>query len=363
MESTVSRGKFLRCIFEIRGILPLLVACACVAVSLGPSQVLASSFACVAVMPFASAGDASGQGLGHVASQAVASALVQDASLTVLYDDAVAAGTGSAPADPPDTRADVLVVGSLTHIRDSVRLDCRLVRPGAKTVLAAFTAFGLYTVEGVGNAAASLAADIGRALRDLRHGQRVSPESLVVSVVARDPGTGNLRGVMPGDTLPSKARYKVLFTARHDGWVYVYQMDSHGQLAQLYPGTSSHASRNDVTARAGQPVVLPGTDKAFVLDDSRGTEWIIVYWSPQPDSRLEMLQASAQAFGNGTAGILSPKSRDIVLGAATARGLGGIVGDTAVQVPWAKGQHLEGNVKAFGLDALQGAFFLEFRHE
>ena len=363
MVPTVSRGQLLRHYIEATGMLPLLLAGACFAVLAGSSPALAHSFASVTVMPFVSAGDASGQGLGGVASQEVAAALAGDASLTVRQGDAAEAVADASRPDPSDTGPDILVVGTLMRIRDSVRLDCRLVRPGEKTVLATLSAFGPCTVEGVGDAAARLAMDIGRVLRDLRDGRRASPDSLVVSVVTRDPATGNLRSVMPGDALSSQARYKVLFTARRDGYVYVYQMDSHGQLAQLYPAPSSRTARDKVTARAGQLVVLPGPDKAYVLDASRGTEWIIVYWSPQPNSRLEMLQASAQAFGNGAAGMLSPKSRDIVLEAAATRGLGGIVDDAAVHVPWSKGQRLEGNVKAFGLDALQGAFFLEFRHE
>lgn len=355
-----------------------LVAAPCLAAPAAVSESAPRVLQTLAVMPFATAGDPSGTELGRIAAQWVAAALSRDADLTIQDRTALpvlAAGsdeglpetlpTASTRPGNDGSAADALVVGSLARFQDQLRLDCRLTRPSDGAVLAAFSALQPYTAQGAGDAAAQVAAAIGKAVRRLRRGQSVPPDALSVSVVARDPKTGALRTVMPGDVLAAQTRYKVLFTSRQDGYVYVYQMDSQGQLFQLFPMHSFHKIQlgNDNPVRAGKIAVLPAPDKAFVLDNAQGTEWIIVYRSPQPDTDLELLAASAAAFGDASVRALPDNRRGILLGAVANRGLGGIVSDTAITVPWTGNERLASNIQTFGLDGLQGAFVLEFRHE
>ena len=100
------------------------------------------------------------------------------------------------------------------------------------------------------------------------------PLSFDINYVYRKGGVGELRTIKNGDTLKSGDHYKIVFTPDKDCYVYIFQVDSSGQLFQLFPMESFRGVRVNQfnLVKQGKKYVLPSQDKAFVLDKKVGIE-------------------------------------------------------------------------------------------
>ena len=103
---------------------------------------------------------------------------------------------------------------------------------------------------------------------------------------------------MPSDSrisLTSRDEYGLHFRARADGWVYVFQVDSRGQLAQLFPLHPSDTVGNPVVP--GRDYRLPGEGKAFQLDEVVGKETVYVVFARARRADWEEMMGVPQAAG------------------------------------------------------------------
>ncbi len=85
---------------------------------------------------------------------------------------------------------------------------------------------------------------------------------------------------IPFGTVPilsSKYDYSLRVRPNQDGWLYVFQVDSRGGLVQLFPSTSYGTLSNPLLA--GRDYSLPTEHTWFYLDETAGTETILVAFS------------------------------------------------------------------------------------
>ena len=132
-------------------------------------------------------------------------------------------------------------------------------------------------------------ADASEAL-DSTHSSMLSFE---VNYVYRTSGVGELKTIQNGDTLTSGDHYKIVFTPDKDCHVYIFQVDSAGQVFQLFPMESFRGVRVNQfnPVKQGKKYVLPSPDKAFVLDRQVGIGRMYFIASHEENKELESLYA------------------------------------------------------------------------
>lgn len=91
-------------------------------------------------------------------------------------------------------------------------------------------------------------------------------------------GPGQRRALLPGEKLRSGDSFTLTVTANRRAHVYVAHVSGKGETALLYPASGGR----DVMVSPGEPVVLPGGDKSFHLDDQIGTESLLVLAADHP---------------------------------------------------------------------------------
>jgi hypothetical protein len=181
--------------------------------------------------------------------------------------------------------------------------------------------------------------------------------SFNVNYVYRPKGMGNLRPIKKGDILASGDHYKIIFSPDKESYVYIFQVDSAGQVFQLFPMKAFKGAGLDNMnpVKSGKTYILPAANKAFTLDKQTGLERIYFIASKEQDTELESLYAEAQqARGKGVTRnegaeeklkrLFSTDADSPVQTAAAPegnqkkrfkkRGVEGIASDTEVQVPW-----------------------------
>jgi len=191
--------------------------------------------------------------------------------------------------------------------------------------------------------------------------------SFNVNYVYRAKGMGDLKPIKKGDILQSGDHYKIIFSPDKASYVYIFQVDSAGQVFQLFPlkGFKGASLDNRNPVKSGKTYILPAGDKAFILDKQAGLERIYFIASKERDTELESLYADVQKTrGKGTVkddgsaeklkrlfGSDADSQNDSSVKTATKeaapedsqdklknrfkkRGVEGVAIDTAVQVPW-----------------------------
>lgn len=136
-------------------------------------------------------------------------------------------------------------------------------------------------------------ADASEAL-DSTHSSLLSFE---VNYVYRTAGVGELKTIKNGDTLKSGDHYKIVFTPDKDCYVYIFQVDSSGQVFQLFPMESFRGVRVNLfnPVKQGKKYVLPSPNKAFLLDKKVGIERMYFIAYSEENEELESLYAELTA--------------------------------------------------------------------
>ena len=121
--------------------------------------------------------------------------------------------------------------------------------------------------------------------------------SFEVNYVYRTAGVGELKTLKNGDTLKSGDHYKIVFTPDKDCYVYIFQVDSSGQVFQLFPMKSFRGVRVNQfnPVKQGKKYVLPSPNKAFLLDKKVGIERMYFIASSEENKELESLYAELTA--------------------------------------------------------------------
>jgi hypothetical protein len=118
-----------------------------------------------------------------------------------------------------------------------------------------------------------------------------------VNYVYRPGGAGELKAFGNGDTLRSGDHYKIILKPDETCYIYIYQVDSAGQVFQLFPMSEFKGVKvnNENPAMKGRNYVLPAPDKSFKLDKQVGKERIYLIASRDPNPELEGLYRSLQS--------------------------------------------------------------------
>lgn len=111
-----------------------------------------------------------------------------------------------------------------------------------------------------------------------------APLSMEAALVYKGKG-GALPPVRDGMALTSLDQYGLYLRADQDCYVYVYQVDSRGSVARLFPNDDFHTGDN--LLKAGEERWVPNDAEFFELDENKGTETIYVAASLRPLPGLE----------------------------------------------------------------------------
>jgi len=121
--------------------------------------------------------------------------------------------------------------------------------------------------------------------------------SFQVNYVYRPGGTGELKPISNGAILNSGDHYKIIFKPDQNCYIYIYQVDSAGQIFQLFPMSEFKGVKvnNENPAVKGKNHVIPSPDKSFRLDKQVGKERIYLIASKEPNAELEGLYSTLQS--------------------------------------------------------------------
>jgi hypothetical protein len=86
---------------------------------------------------------------------------------------------------------------------------------------------------------------------------------------------------------------------REKGWVYVFQVDSSGQLALLFPSARFGTDENPVIPE--RDYSLPSEGTSFQLDEVVGEETVYVVFSRERRTDWEEIQSSLEETRGGDA--------------------------------------------------------------
>jgi hypothetical protein len=160
--------------------------------------------------------------------------------------------------------------------------------------------------------------------------------SFEINYVYRTAGVGELRTIKNGDRLKSGDHYKIVFTPDKDCYVYIFQVDSSGQIFQLFPMKSFRGvpvnQFNPV--KQGKKYVLPSPDKAFLLDKKVGIERLYFIASLEQNKELESLYAelTTAVKRNNSSGVKDTRSKlDKYF---RRRGIQVVSSKKSTKVPW-----------------------------
>jgi len=160
--------------------------------------------------------------------------------------------------------------------------------------------------------------------------------SFEINYVYRTAGVGELKTITNGDTLKSGDHYKIVFTPDKDCYVYIFQVDSSGQVFQLFPIESFRGVRVNQfnPVKQGKKYVLPSPDKAFLLDKKVGIERLYFIASRDESKELESLEAelTAAVKRKNSSGVKDTRSKlDKYF---RKRGIKVVPTEQRMEVPW-----------------------------
>jgi|GEM_PF-3370431 len=150
------------------------------------------------------------------------------------------------------------------------------------------------------------------------------PPAARLELLARRRGTKSFSPLKDGDPVASGADdYIVALHALTDGYLYVFQIDSTGNLAWLYPSNpASKFSSGSNPVSKGQLVQIPARERgrALFLDNNLGVEHIYAVFSAARWLEFELALGQAPAIADAT----RPKDPITLPFGLATRGVGGI---------------------------------------
>jgi hypothetical protein len=203
---------------------------------------------------------------------------------------------------------------------------------------------------------------------DLASNSVNEPESLSfqINYVFRPAGVGELKAINNGDILRSGDHYKIIFNSNKDCYVYIFQVDSSGQIFKLFPMESFKGVplSNLNPVREGRTYVLPASDKAFLLDRQVGTERIYFIASTERNRELEDLYAELKDAGRRNNLSELENTRSKLNKYFRRRGIKVVPSEQYLEVPWRETGDLF-SVMSQRLENLskEKIHVLEFAHE
>jgi len=119
--------------------------------------------------------------------------------------------------------------------------------------------------------------------------QPINPLRFKINYLYREGGQGDFRSFGEGSVLHSGDSLKLLFKPTEMAYVYIFMVDSHGNIGRLFPTAdfkgASQVNRNPV--QKGMQYFVPAPQKSFRLDRNTGEESIYFIATRQADAVLE----------------------------------------------------------------------------
>jgi hypothetical protein len=198
---------------------------------------------------------------------------------------------------------------------------------------------------------------------------QTEPPRFQVTVLTMSPQRGEMvpRLVRDDDILRSGDWYKIIVMPHKDCNVQVLQLDSSGQFYQLFPprGAATAWTTGANPLRRNETRILPAPEQYYVLDDTRGTEWLYVLVSTPEDSAGDELERLFDRLEHARAGQGDLEACNQDLGEfVSSRGIAGVVTDSALEVAWKPGDQVH-SVHSPILQTLEqmSLFRLRFIHD
>jgi len=120
-----------------------------------------------------------------------------------------------------------------------------------------------------------------------------------LKVKARYLRNGKIRDILPGEALTSRDNYFVSFTPDYTCYAYLFQLDSHDTITQLFPNPDFSDKSNPV--RSGEPYRVPGNSHDWLfLDENKGEEKIILLAYPEPLSDPQTFCRNLRDYDDST---------------------------------------------------------------
>ena len=117
----------------------------------------------------------------------------------------------------------------------------------------------------------------------------INPLRFKINYLYREGGQGDFRSFGEGSVLHSGDSLKLLFKPTEMAYVYIFMIDSHGNIGRLFPTGNfkgaSQLNRNPV--QKGMQYFVPAPQKSFRLDRNTGEESIYFIATRQADEVLE----------------------------------------------------------------------------
>lgn len=198
---------------------------------------------------------------------------------------------------------------------------------------------------------------------------QTEPPRFQVTVLTMNPRRGETvpRLVRDGDILRSGDWYKIIVMPHKDCNVHVLQLDSSGQFYQLFPprGAATAWTTGTNPLRGLETRILPAPEQYYVLDDTKGTEWLYVLVSDSQDSASHELERLYDRLEHARGGQGDVAACNLALGEfVNSRGIAGVVASSALPVTWQPGDAVH-KVDSQILQALEhmSLFSLRFIHD
>ncbi len=140
--------------------------------------------------------------------------------------------------------------------------------------------------------------------------------------------------IQEGATLRSGERYKILFRAPEERYIYIFQMDSSNRIFCLFPLQHFRGVQVNLEnpVRKGVLYHVPAKDKSFMLDQQTGKEQIFFLAMPQPNPDLERLyQRVLDTQNQGTPSEMAVAQAKFVKSLNAIKGVASIVPDASQQ--------------------------------
>jgi hypothetical protein len=132
-------------------------------------------------------------------------------------------------------------------------------------------------------------------------GQRML--SLDFAIVGRRDGESDFHVLVDGAELTSGTdEYIVVARPYSEGYLYIFQVDSHGKTTWLFPGRDSEHSWGVNPVNAGEIVQVPPPEarSALFLDEQVGIEQVFALFTPARWNELERLLKEHSTVGSSS---------------------------------------------------------------
>lgn len=110
-------------------------------------------------------------------------------------------------------------------------------------------------------------------------------------------GSASYRPLAADDALTSQDAYRIRFQTDAPAYIYLFQRDSIGHLAWMYPkNTATHFSTGTNPVPANREITLPEADFNFALDENPGSEqvYLVATAAPWPELEANLIRGVAE---------------------------------------------------------------------